>query len=80
MIPEFTLEITSPPELEYLAVEIWLGDEQLGELSREQEEPILELYPRSDGEPWRVSVEEFMEVLTKAYREIMSHQRPSQGL
>ena len=77
MKPKFTLQIISPAGLKYLAVKIWLGDEQIGEVNREQGEPILELYPRSDGEPWRVSVEEFMEVLTKACREIRSHQRLS---
>ena len=77
MRPKFILLIASPPDREYLVVEIRLDRDHFGELNREQEVPVLELYPRPDGEPWRVSAKELMEALTEANSEIMSHSRPS---
>jgi hypothetical protein len=58
--------LISPPDREFLAAEIMLGDEQLAELNQEEGCLSLEIYPRRDGQPWRVSYEAMLEALMKA--------------
>ena len=58
--------IISPPDREFPAAEIMLGDEQLAELNQEEGILSLEIYHRRDGQPWRVSYDAVLEALMNA--------------
>jgi len=62
----FRVAIISPPDREFLAAEIMLGDEQLAELNQEEGILSLEIYARRDGQPWQVNYEAVLEALMKA--------------
>jgi hypothetical protein len=44
--------ISSPPDREKVVAEIFFGDYQWAELSKEGSESKLELYPKPTGETW----------------------------
>ena len=62
----FRVALISPPDREFLTAEIMLDDEQLAELNQEEDSLTLEIYPRRDGQPWRVSYEAVLKALMKA--------------
>ena len=43
-----------------------IDGEQLAEINQERDRPILELYPRSDGQLWVLDYEEAMAALVTA--------------
>ncbi|MBX8547548.1 hypothetical protein K5D53_23240 [Pseudomonas cichorii] len=59
--------ISSPPDRENLVFEIWLGDDQLAEVSHEPGRSVeIEIYPPADGRAWVFEYEEFMAMLNQA--------------
>lgn len=66
MSDELTVTIASVPDRDDVVAELWVGDEQCGEVSREGSTLRLELYARPGGVPWRVAFDEFLEVLKEA--------------
>lgn len=66
MASELKVAIVSPPDRNFLTAEIMLGNEQVAELNQEQEFLSLEIYPRRDGEPWKLTYETFLKSLNEA--------------
>ena len=60
------VEIASPPDRERLVACLMVGNEQWAELSQEDETLELELYPRRDGQPWKISYEDAVAALIEA--------------
>jgi hypothetical protein len=63
---QFRICISSPPDREYLVAEIFWGEEQVAEISREACEFEVELYPRRTGQGWHLNCDEFLDVLSQA--------------
>jgi len=59
---------TGPLEEEWLVAELFYGDEMWGELTEWGEKLIL--YPRQNGEPWRFSTKDAMEMLKQARQQV----------
>ena len=66
MTGRITIDIASPPDREKLVAEIFVDHEQLCELNIEAGELAVELYPRRDGNPWQMPLQELMQALTRA--------------
>jgi len=61
--------ISSPPDRENLVFEIWLGTDQLAEVSHEPDRPVeIEIYPPADGGKWVFEFEELMSLLNRAVK------------
>lgn len=59
--------MSCPPDRENLVFEIWLGTDQLAEVSHEPERPVeIEIYPPVEGGKWSFELEEFMCLLSQA--------------
>lgn len=66
---QITIQLASLPDRENLVAELWYGDEQWGEVSRETEKLKLELYPKPSGESgkaWTFELDEVLEKLQEA--------------
>jgi len=59
------VKVSSPPDREYLVAEVFLGDEQLAEVNRESGPFSAELYPRRDGQPWKVPLGDLLDALSE---------------
>lgn len=59
-------DIASPPDREKLVFEILVDNDQMAEVNRESGELVIEIYPRRDGAPWSISVDELATLLEKA--------------
>ena len=64
--------ITSPPDRASVVAEVYVGNSQLAELSAQGGRVKCELYPRADGHPWRVDVDELIQSLKEAKRRLTS--------
>ena len=64
------VNLISPPDREKLAAEIMCDDEQWAEVHQEKKELSLEVYPRQDGQPWRLSYDEALAALQAAKRRL----------
>jgi len=72
---EKTIEamIASPPERDELVVQLFEKDGgQWGEVFREAGRWWIELYPRQDGQPWRLDLEELRTVMDISLKELRS--------
>ena len=58
--------ISSPPDRDKLVAEVFFGDAQWAELNQEGEAIEAIFYPRPDGEPWRIHLEEAHRSLDEA--------------
>ena len=70
-----TLEafIASPPERDDLVVQLFVKDQgQWGEMIFHNGKLIIELYPREDGEPWQLDLNEVQHVLQKGKKELVA--------
>jgi hypothetical protein len=70
---EKTIEamIASPPERDELVVQLFVKDGgQWGEIFREEGHWWLELYPRADGQAWRLDLEEARYVMDLSLKEL----------
>lgn len=70
---EKTIEaiVASPPERDELVVQLFVKDDgQWGEIFREGGRWWLELYPRTDGQLWRLNLEEARTVINLSFEEL----------
>jgi hypothetical protein len=65
-----TITLASPPDRNKLVAELWVGDSQLAEVSRENGAPILEIYPNPAGGPWRIKLEDLKVSLNQAEKSL----------
>ena len=68
--------IASLPDREEFIAELIYDNEQWGEISKENGEVVLELYPRRDGEPWRFPPEDVERFIRMARKDLLEG-RPS---
>ena len=52
---EAEVVLASPPDRKFLVAEIFFDSEQLAEINQESGELMLEIYPRRDGKPWKLT-------------------------
>jgi phage pi2 protein 07 len=63
--------MSSPPDRENLVFEIWLGTDQLAEVSHEPGRQVeIEIYPPAEGGKWSFELEEFMSLLSQAVKNL----------
>lgn len=63
--------MSSPPDRENVVFEIWLGVDQLAEVSHEPGKSIeIEIYPPPRGGKWNFELEEFISLLDQAVRNL----------
>ena len=62
----FTVDVASVPDRDELVVEIWCGDVQFAELRDEGGITRVQLYQRTTGQPWDVSLDELQAALQRA--------------
>ena len=65
MTNQLTVLITSVPDKECLIAELWDGH-LMAEVSQEQGNFNVQIFPRPDGQPWIVNVDYFMNQLQAA--------------
>jgi len=58
--------VASPPDREYLVSEVFFEGDQWAEVNQESGSLTVELYPRRDGQPWRLDFEEAVAALLEA--------------
>ena len=61
-----TIGIASPPDRENLVAELDVGNVQFAEVNHESEIPVIEIYPRRDGEPWVFECRALIDALNRA--------------
>jgi hypothetical protein len=62
-----SITIASPPDRDDLVAELWLGDNQIGEVSRDTKDALwVELYPALNNEPWRLHLDDLTTALARA--------------
>jgi len=66
MSKNWRITIASPPDREHLVAEIFFGNQQWDEIDQESQALIVEFYPRSDPEPWRISFDDALSALHEA--------------
>jgi hypothetical protein len=49
------VEVSSPPDREHLVANIMIEAAEFAEINQEEGALQVEIYPRQDGEPWRLS-------------------------
>jgi hypothetical protein len=54
----------SPPDREWLVAEIWHGNDYLAEVNQDGDQLEVEIAPREDGQPWRVSLADLSAALS----------------
>lgn len=63
--------MSSPPDRENLVFEIWLGPDQLAEVSHEPGRSVeIEIYPPVEGGKWSFELEGFMTLLSQAVKNL----------
>jgi len=60
---EFTIEVASVPHRDELVAELWLGTEQVAELSQDGGALTLQMYPPPSGR-WEFEFESFLAAVT----------------
>lgn len=66
--------ITSPPDRENVVFEIWFGDRQVGEISKEPGCGYeIELYAGPEGRAWHLDLNEFKAMLEDGIKELGSN-------
>lgn len=72
---EIQICISSPPDREFLVAEIFVNNEQLAEISQENEKIEVEIYPRKDGKWWKIDYDTFVKTLDEAKQKLAKHSR-----
>ena len=67
-----SLQLASMPDREKLVVEILVGDAIAMELSQEGEDPLLEIYPNPDGNPWVLPLHDLQNILEQATKRLLA--------
>lgn len=71
MSSTLTLQLASPPDREHLVAEIWLGNNQVAEISQESSEPVLEIYPNPEGGAWLLPLASFVAAVQQATQHLL---------
>ena len=66
----FEILIASLPDREKVVAEIWFGEFQFAEISRESEELAVQVFPHPRGAEWLFKYADLMEVLAEAGRSL----------
>jgi hypothetical protein len=74
---QMTVTIASVPDRETLVAELWSENELWGELSLEQGELKLEIYPPPNGQTWNLKYEELIDTIQQAKKELLEQQTAS---
>ena len=62
-----TLQVTSLPDREKPVCEIWFGNDQVAEVSNENEDTVLiEIFPAPTGEGWCFNLDTLQAILIEA--------------
>jgi hypothetical protein len=77
MTTKIEIVIASLPDRDNLVAELWCENKQLGELSQEHENLILELYPNSSQNSWIFRLDEILEVLEQAKYKLLDSSNDS---
>ncbi len=51
-----SIQIASVPDRDQLVAEIWCADDLLAEICFQGNLPQIEIYPRRDNAPWKISL------------------------
>ena len=70
---EIKINISSPPDREFLVAEIFVGNEQIAEINQESKKLEVEIYPRKSGDFWRINYEDLIKILQEAKRKLEEH-------
>ena len=65
------INLASPPDRELLVAEVMVDDEQWVELNQEGGSLNLEVYPRRDGQPWRLDFDAAVAALVEMRRRLV---------
>ena len=68
-----TITVASVPDREQLVAELWDEDVQFGELSQEEGQLVLEIYPRPDGLPWTFPFEDIQKALERVKGKLLEN-------
>jgi len=74
MAEDMRICISSPPDREKLVAEIFFGNEQWAELNQEGETLELEFYPKPGCKFWRLGLDNVIEALNEAKRQLTGEQ------
>lgn len=69
---EITISISSLPDRDFLVAEIFIENEQIAEINRENEKYEIEIYPRKSGAFWKVGYEDLISNLQEAKETLSS--------
>lgn len=67
---QLSIAVASVPDRDELVAELWSGDTQVAELSREQGRFVLELFRPPTGEGWALPYERFSQALQEMRRRL----------
>ncbi len=76
MATKMKIKIASLPDRENLVAELWDDKIQWCEISQEESDPILEIYPHPTGKPWTFPFEEALVFLQHAKRKLLGPDEP----
>ena len=72
-------QIAGLPDRENLVAELWLDDCEWGEISNEDGNVVLELYPHPSGGPWRLDLVEVEHLINLARRDLVEGRPPQEA-
>ena len=72
-----TVTIASLPDRDNLVAELWCQDELWGELSQQQGELKLEIYPTPNGQTWNLGYEELISAIQLAKNKLIGSSKVS---
>jgi hypothetical protein len=68
----FRVCISSPPDREHLVAEIFLGDDQWAEINQENGCLEVEIYPKPNGQPWSLGLEDMLSITETAKEKLLA--------
>ncbi|MFN7940744.1 MAG: hypothetical protein U0X73_04050 [Thermoanaerobaculia bacterium] len=72
---KLSFALTSVPDRTLLVAELWVGNDQWGEVNVERGFPVLELYPRPGGGPWQFRLAEVLPFIQSAADHLLENDR-----
>lgn len=74
MTETLKISIASPPDRQKVVAQIDFGNEQFAEINQDTNIVHIELYPRSDGQPWKLPLLDVLEILNSAQNKLLTFQ------
>jgi len=71
MLESIKINIASVPDRESLVAELFVKHEMWAEINQENGQPVLEVYPRGNGQPWILPLEDVLQALTTAKKKLV---------